>query len=69
MESMNLTVPIEEPDWGSAPAWKLPGWGEPVVRNPWANVCPYLLTGDFTDGRKHFSSIDDNQQKTRLPNI
>ena len=21
----------EEPQWNSQPAWKLPGWGEPVV--------------------------------------
>ena len=28
----NMTVPIEEPQWNSGAAWKLPGWAEPVVR-------------------------------------
>jgi len=27
----NLAVPYEEPDWSSSPAWKLPGWAEPVM--------------------------------------
>jgi hypothetical protein len=31
MATLNVTVPIEEPDWSSAPAWKLPGWAEPVM--------------------------------------
>jgi hypothetical protein len=30
--AMNVTVPIEEPEWNSKPAWKLPGWAEPIVR-------------------------------------
>ncbi|RDW59617.1 hypothetical protein BP6252_12704 [Coleophoma cylindrospora] len=31
MASTKLKVPSEEPEWGSAPAWRLPGWGEPVM--------------------------------------
>jgi hypothetical protein len=27
----NLTI-NEEPQWNSSPAWKLPGWAEPLVR-------------------------------------
>lgn len=30
----NLTVPYEQPEWNSKPAWKLPGWAEPVVSCP-----------------------------------
>jgi len=30
--AVNMTVPYEEPQWNSAPAWKLPGWAEPIVR-------------------------------------
>ena len=26
----NLTL-VEEPQWNSTPAWKLPGWAEPLV--------------------------------------
>jgi hypothetical protein len=29
---LNITVPYEEPQWNSAPAWRLPGWAEPIVR-------------------------------------
>lgn len=31
MASLNITVPYEEPEWNSAPAWRLPGWAEPVM--------------------------------------
>ncbi|CAG8979194.1 hypothetical protein HYALB_00000330 [Hymenoscyphus albidus] len=27
----NMSVTYEEPEWNSAPAWKLPGWAEPIV--------------------------------------
>ncbi|KAF2489341.1 hypothetical protein BU16DRAFT_622873 [Lophium mytilinum] len=27
----NVTVPVDEPEWNSAPAWKLPGWAEPII--------------------------------------
>ncbi|KAK2624821.1 hypothetical protein QTJ16_006014 [Diplocarpon rosae] len=29
--AMNVTVPWEEPEWNSAPAWRLPGWAEPMM--------------------------------------
>ncbi|KAK8201385.1 hypothetical protein M8818_005896 [Zalaria obscura] len=29
--SGNLTNPVEPPQWNSKPAWKLPGWAEPVI--------------------------------------
>jgi len=30
---VNTTLPGGEPDWGNtAPAWRLPGWAEPIVR-------------------------------------
>ncbi|KAI0995349.1 hypothetical protein K3495_g12833 [Podosphaera aphanis] len=33
MSSYNstITVPFEEPQWNSSPAWKLPGWAEPLM--------------------------------------
>ena len=31
---LNITVPVEEPEWTSKPAWKLPGWAEPLVSLP-----------------------------------
>ncbi|KAF2455165.1 PAP2 superfamily-domain-containing protein [Lineolata rhizophorae] len=27
----NITVSVEEPEWNSKPAWKLPGWAEPII--------------------------------------
>jgi len=30
----NTTLALGEPDWGNtAPAWRLPGWAEPIVRS------------------------------------
>jgi len=31
MPSHNITVPVGEPEWHSKPAWKLPGWAEPII--------------------------------------
>lgn len=28
---MNATAMANEPEWSSKPAWKLPGWAEPLV--------------------------------------
>jgi len=30
-EAMNSTAMANEPEWSSKPAWKLPGWAEPLV--------------------------------------
>jgi hypothetical protein len=40
----DLAVPFhDEPQWNSKAAWKLPGWGEPVVRSALYDV-PQILT-------------------------
>jgi hypothetical protein len=63
----NMTVAYEEPEWNSAPAWKLPGWAEPVV---WDLDC---LVGSrankLKDGCQHTHWIYDNHKETRLPNL
>ena len=28
---MNSTMMVNQPEWSSKPAWKLPGWAEPLV--------------------------------------
>lgn len=38
MKPDTITYPIEEPVWNSKPAWVLPGWAEPLVREtPWTS--------------------------------
>ncbi|KAH6712074.1 PAP2 superfamily-domain-containing protein [Leptodontidium sp. MPI-SDFR-AT-0119] len=31
MVALNVSVPYEEPEWNSSPAWRLPGWAEPIM--------------------------------------
>lgn len=50
--TMNVTVPIEEPEWNSKPAWKLPGWAEPII------VASILLTAMFMTRRRGFRIFD-----------
>lgn len=32
MDTMTTKSTTTEPSWNSTPAWKLPGWAEPLVR-------------------------------------
>jgi hypothetical protein len=64
MAHKNITVPYEPPQWNSAPAWKLPGWGEPVVSL--ANALSRHHTDINEDGGEYFSCINGLQQETRL---
>jgi hypothetical protein len=59
MSRGNITVPYEPPQWNSAPAWKLPGWGEPVVSV--APSSPQIKLKCFEDGCEYFSYFDDIQ--------
>jgi len=50
--AMNITAPIEEPEWNSKPAWKLPGWVEPII------VASILFTAMFMTRRRGFRIFD-----------
>ncbi|TLD36461.1 integral membrane protein [Venturia nashicola] len=49
MPSLNPTLPIEEPQWNSKPAWKLPGWAEPLI------VLTILLGAMYFTRRQNYS--------------
>lgn len=48
MAALNVTLPIDEPEWNSAPAWKLPGWAEPLM------VVSILLSAMYITRRRDF---------------
>ncbi len=52
-----MTVPWEEPEWNSAPAWKLPGWAEPVVSKRPLQCYGEKLTL-FEDGGQYINRVD-----------
>jgi len=57
MAKNNIAATYEEPDWGNtAPAWKLPGWAEPVM------VASILIASMFIT-RKHGFRIFDKRRK------
>ncbi|KAG0647731.1 hypothetical protein D0Z07_6777 [Hyphodiscus hymeniophilus] len=47
-----MTVPIEEPQWNSGAAWKLPGWAEPVM------VAGILIGSMMLTRRKGYKLFD-----------
>ncbi|KAF2019254.1 hypothetical protein BU24DRAFT_115524 [Aaosphaeria arxii CBS 175.79] len=49
MEALNVTAPVDEPEWNSSPAWRLPGWVEPLM------VVSILLFAMFITRRRDFS--------------
>ncbi|TVY80695.1 hypothetical protein LSUE1_G001670 [Lachnellula suecica] len=51
-----MTVPIEDPQWNSAPAWKLPGWAEPIM-------VASILIGSMIITRRHNFRIFDRRRK------
>ncbi|RKF78575.1 putative integral membrane protein [Golovinomyces cichoracearum] len=53
-------VPYEEPQWSSSPAWKLPGWAEPLM------VASILIISMIFTRRKNFS-IFGNQSFKNYP--
>ncbi|KAH8594930.1 hypothetical protein B0O99DRAFT_652438 [Bisporella sp. PMI_857] len=54
--NLNITIPSDEPDWGNtAPAWKLPGWAEPVM-------VASILVGSMVITRKHGFQIFDRRR-------
>jgi hypothetical protein len=64
MNLRNITVPYEPPQWNSKPAWKLPGWGEPVVSTVLASLEPELTIQQA--GVEYFDWIDDTCQTTQF---
>ncbi|TVY36608.1 hypothetical protein LSUB1_G003721 [Lachnellula subtilissima] len=53
------TFPIEEPQWNSAPAWKLPGWAEPIM-------VASILVGSMIITRRHNFRIFDRRRQYNL---
>lgn len=51
MEAVNATLPVDEPQWNSRPAWKLPGWAEPLI------VVTILLSAMYITRRRDFRII------------
>ncbi|KAF2395814.1 hypothetical protein EJ06DRAFT_264303 [Trichodelitschia bisporula] len=49
--SPNLTVPIHQPEWNSKPAWKLPGWAEPIM------VASILFAAMYFTRRRNYSIL------------
>ena len=56
----SLTAPVEEPNWNSSPAWKLPGWVEPVV------VASILVASMILTRRKGFRIFDRRRTGSNL---
>ncbi|KAF2788916.1 hypothetical protein K505DRAFT_393678 [Melanomma pulvis-pyrius CBS 109.77] len=73
MVDLNITVPVADPKWNSNPAWKLPGWAEPII-------VATILFGAMFMTRRHnfrifgtrssftspFDSFDANNSSSRL---
>ncbi|OCL03316.1 hypothetical protein AOQ84DRAFT_153368 [Glonium stellatum] len=55
--AMNVTIPVEEPEWNSKPAWKLPGWAEPII------VASILFTAMFMTRRRGFRIFDKSRSR------
>ncbi|TAQ87736.1 hypothetical protein B7494_g3959 [Chlorociboria aeruginascens] len=55
----NITVPFTEPEWHSKPAWKLPGWAEPVM------VASILVISMIITRRHNFSIFDKRKRNYR----
>ncbi|PSN69205.1 hypothetical protein BS50DRAFT_572367 [Corynespora cassiicola Philippines] len=53
----NMTVEASEPQWNSKPAWKLPGWAEPLM------VASILFAAMFITRRRNFRifGVNSNQ--------
>lgn len=60
MSTLNLTVPVEEPEWNSHPAWKLPGWAEPLM------VATILFGAMFMTRRRNFRIFDKSSSQSGI---
>ncbi|KAF2197534.1 hypothetical protein GQ43DRAFT_475365 [Delitschia confertaspora ATCC 74209] len=60
MSLLNITVPVEEPVWNSQPAWKLPGWAEPLI------VSSILFGAMFLTRRRNYSLFKSKSQSGYL---
>lgn len=56
----NLTAPVEEPQWNSSPAWKLPGWAEPVM------VASILVVSMILTRRRGYRIFDRRKNGSSL---
>ncbi|KAG9233949.1 hypothetical protein BJ875DRAFT_28395 [Amylocarpus encephaloides] len=52
----NMTIAYEEPEWNSAPAWKLPGWAEPIM------VASILVGAMIINRRRGYRIFQRNTQ-------
>lgn len=60
MSVLNMTVPGEAPEWNSKPAWKLPGWAEPLI------VASILFSAMFMTRRRNFNIFGPRSQSSYL---
>ena len=68
--TINNTSLVAEPDWGNtAPAWRLPGWAEPIVRCDFFLKNYLMYANTLTDGREHISWIDDHNKEKGILNF